>query len=48
MAGIAMVEHVHQVTAKSYQRPILARQVQCDRRDLEADANFGLLAVIIA
>src|ERR1700674_1375709 len=47
MAGIAMVKHVHQVAAKSYQRPILARQVQRNRCDLEADANFGLLAVVI-
>src|SRR3984893_7267433 len=47
MAGIAMVTHVHQVAAKPYQRPILARQVQHNRCDLEADSNSGLLAVVI-
>src|SRR5579862_3304858 len=47
MAGITMVKHVDQVAAKSYQRRVLARQVQRDRCDLEADADFGLLAVVL-
>src|SRR5450631_1692536 len=47
VAGVAMVKNVDQVAAKSHQSTILARQVQRNRCDLEANANPGLLAVVL-
>jgi hypothetical protein len=47
VADIAMASPVNYVAAKSHKLLILALQVQRDRRDLEPDANFGLLAVVI-